>query len=328
MSDQAPMQSPEERMLAFVDTDPQLNKEVVPEDEKPSRFEEEERRPPISDAEAADQAEADAEAAEPKDEEETPEDRILRLKHDGVEIEKPESEVIALAQQGYDYTQKTQKLAEDRKHFDELAQTLKVQETTFKQQVEAQNALMGDIAKATAIDQQLSQYQNLDWQALSNTDPVEAQKLFFAYNQLQVQRGQVVAEISEKQQDFDKIQQTVISNQVRIGNTVLTKDIPGWGPDVGKTLLALGKDYGASDHELSKVTEPWIIKALYDAQQWKKLQAEKPIVDKKVSSASPTVKPGAKDAKNAAGARDKMNRDQLRKTGKSDYAAKLIERMI
>jgi len=311
--DQAPVQSSvEDRMLAFV------------EREQPAQ---EEERPPESDAEAADQAE-EAEQPEKEEQQQDEEERILKLKHDGQEIDKPESEVIALAQQGFDYTQKTQRLAEDRKAVEIQAQAIKAQETAFKQQVDIQNQLLQDIAKETSIDQQLSQYQSLDWQALSNSDPVEAQKLFFAYNQLQVQKGQVANERQRKQQELTQAQQTLRAKQIELGQQVLTKDIPGWGEELGKTLKSLGRDYGASDAELNALTEPWVIKALYDAQQWKKLQAEKPLVDKKVSTASPTVKPGAKNVKNAASATYKQNRDALRKTGRSDYAAKLIEQMI
>jgi hypothetical protein len=51
-------------------------------------------------------------------------------------------------------------------------------------------------------------------------------------------------------------------------------------------------------------------------------------VQKKVAAASPVVKPGAKDSKNAAQAGIKKVREELHRTGKSEHAAKLIERML
>ena len=163
MADQVIEQSVQDRMEAFLMMEDTIEDEPIAEPEVVAEV-----------AEETTEAETEETSQEETTEEEAP-PRKLKLTHNGEEIEKDETEVIALAQQGFDYTQKTQKLAEDRRHVEELSQTLKVQETTFKQQVDAQNALIGDIAKATAIDQQLSQYQNLDWQALSNTDPVEAQ---------------------------------------------------------------------------------------------------------------------------------------------------------
>ncbi len=125
-------------------------------------------------AEVQEEEQPEATETEETTEEEQEAERVLKLKHDGVEIEKPESEVITLAQQGFDYTQKTQKLAEDRKVVEAAAQTIKDQEVAFRKQVEVQSALINEIADVTAIDKQLSQYQNLNWQQLSDSDPVEA----------------------------------------------------------------------------------------------------------------------------------------------------------
>lgn len=319
MSDQADVQS---RMEAFVDAaDAPMTKE---EEEIPVA--EAGNEPPDQRTEAE---KADAKEAEEADApEETKEQRLLRLKHDGVEIEKPEDEVIALAQQGYDYTQKTQKLAEDRKIVETLAQTLKSQEQAFQQSVQVQSALTQDIAKVTAIDLQLSQYQNLDWQGLSNTDPVEAQKLFFAFTQLKTQRDQAVNEVQQKQQAFTHFQSEARAKQVALGQAVLAKEIPGWSPDLAKSLIATGKEYGFEDNELANITDPRAVKLLHDAAQWRKFQSTKSVADKKVATASPVVKPGAKDTKTVANANTKADRDNLRKTGKSEYAAKLIERML
>lgn len=309
MSDQAVEQSPEDRLLAFVEGEDQQQ-----DGDLPSRF------PEI-------EAEEKVEGEEETKNEETKEQRLLRLKHEGVEIEKPEVEVIALAQQGFDYTQKTQRLAEERKQVEEFAQTLKAQEQAFAQQVQVQSALTQDIAKVSAIDLQISQYQSIDWQTLSNTDPVQAQKLFFAYTQLQTERGQAVAEVTKKQQEFSQIQNQSRAKQIELGKQVLEKEIPGWGPELAKSLAEAGKSYGFTEGELSNLTDPRAVKLLHDAAQWRKLQSSK-VVDKKVATASPTVKPGAKNNQNAANASTKADREALRKTGKSDYAAKLIERML
>ena len=51
-------------------------------------------------------------------------------------------------------------------------------------------------------------------------------------------------------------------------------------------------------------------------------------VKNKISNAKPVVKPGAKDSKAEANSNHRQLREQLRKTGKSEMAAKLIENMI
>ena len=51
-----------------------------------------------------DSLEADSENKEQEQEEQ----RTIKIKHNGQEIEKPESEIIDLAEKGFDYTQKAQ----------------------------------------------------------------------------------------------------------------------------------------------------------------------------------------------------------------------------
>lgn len=313
-----------QRMEALLEIEDTLPPPDTREDEAPAPAESGEA-PAEEETPAGDNRKVEGEEEAP---EETAEERMLRLKHDGVEIEKPESEVIALAQQGFDYTQKTQKLAEDRKAVETYAQTLKAQEQNFAQQVQVQAALTQDIAKVTAIDLQLGQYQNLDWQALSNTDPVEAQKLFFSYTQLKTTREQAMSEVQQKQQAFSSMQAQARSKQVELGQQVLAKEIPGWGPELAKTLVATGKEYGFDDKELANLTDPRAVKLLHDAAQWRKLQASKPAVDKKVATASPVIKPGAKESKNADQALVKNLRESVKKTGSRESAQKLIERML
>lgn len=309
MSDQAEEQSLEERMLNVLEAEEPETEEV--EDE----------------VEAEEQAE---ELEEENDDEDSDEDQptaTVKLKVNGEEIEKPLEEVISLAQQGIDYTQKTQKVAEERKQLEEYAQTIKVQEQQFQQYVQIQQALIKDIAQLTAIDDQIAQYQQINWDAVSDNDPVEAQKLFFKYNQLQTQRGQLNSYLAQKQQQID--QEKALRNQelVKQGSEVLARDIPGWNPSVAREIFQSSKEYGFTDAELNEVVDPRIAKVLYDASQWRKLQAN-PTSKQKISEAKPIIKPGAKDSKQQATSQTRAMREELRKTGNGDFAAKLIERML
>lgn len=317
MSDQVQEQSPEARMMALLGA------------EEPESEEEQQAAP---EQEGADAPEVETLTSEDQEEEQQEDDeeppRMLKIKHDGQDIEKPETEVIELAQKGFDYTQKTQQLAEERKSIEEFTQNLRQQEELVRQQFHTQAALIEEIAKVTAIDQQLAAYNGLDWQALSNADPVEAQKLFFAYNQLQTQRGQAVNEVQQKQQVLTHAQQEALAAKTLEGKKVLERDIPGWNADKVKAVVETARQYGFNDSEISTLVDPRQVKVLHDAMQWRKLQASKPVTDKKVSNATPQLKAGAKDAKNAGNAQMKQARDALRKTGKGDYAAMLIERML
>lgn len=309
MTDQVETQSAEQRMMALLESEDAFTEEVPDEQEA-----EEE---PTEEVEEGEQEESDEE--EPQ--------ATVKLKVNGEEIEKPLDEVVSLAQQGMDYTQKTQALAEQRREVETYAQAIKAQEQQFQQQVQLQQALITDIAKVTAIDQQLAQYGQVNWQALSDQDPVEAQKLFFTYTQLQNQRQQMVGELSGKQQQIQQAQQQRLAEEVKRGQEVLTKEIPGWSKETALELRSIGKEYGFSDEELGSIVDPRHVKVLWEAAQWRKLQ-KNPTVGKKVAQAKPMLKPGSKDPKQANSSQTKQLSEALKKTGKQEYAQKLIERML
>jgi len=328
MSDQVPEQSPQSRLEAMLGDS--IESDVI----TPEVQEEEKEQPPLkAEAEATEEVESEEATDEPDEEveeEEQSQDEvpaILKLKVNGEDVEKPLDEVVALAQQGLDYTQKTQQVAEQRKELEAYAESIKAQEQAFQEQMQLNNVLIEDVAKITSLDQQLNQYANVNWQQLSDNDFVEAQKLFFTYNQLQQERSQLVSQFEAKKQQVVQKQTQLMSEKIAKGKEILAKEIPNWSPETNQALLSTGKDYGFSDAELNSIVDPRHVKVLHDAMQWRKLQ-QNSTVKKKVSSAKPVVKPGSKDTKAEANSNHRQLREQLRKTGKSDAATKLIENML
>jgi hypothetical protein len=327
MSDQVPEQSPQSRLEAMLG-------DSIESDVQPTEAPEEEEQTPLeAEAEATEEVESEEATEEPDEEveeEEQSQDEvpaILKLKVNGEDVEKPLDEVVALAQQGLDYTQKTQQVAEQRKELEAYAESIKAQEQAFQEQMQLNNVLIEDVAKITSLDQQLNQYANVNWQQLSDNDFVEAQKLFFSYNQLQQERSQLVSQFEAKKQQVVQKQSQLMAEKIAKGKEVLAKEIPNWSPETNQALLSTGKDYGFSDAELNSIVDPRHVKVLHDAMQWRKLQ-QNSTVKKKVSSAKPVVKPGSKDTKAEANSNHRNLREQLRKTGKSDAAQKLIENML
>ena len=327
MSDQVPEQSPQSRLEAMLG-------DSIESDVQPTEAPEEKEQPPLeAEAEATEEVESEEATEEPDEEveeEEQSQDEvpaILKLKVNGEDVEKPLDEVVALAQQGLDYTQKTQQVAEQRKELEAYAESIKAQEQAFQEQMQLNNVLIEDVAKITSLDQQLNQYANVNWQQLSDNDFVEAQKLFFSYNQLQTERSQLVSQFEAKKQQVVQKQSQLMAEKIAKGKEVLAKEIPNWSPETNQALLSTGKDYGFSDAELNSIVDPRHVKVLHDAMQWRKLQ-QNSVVKKKVSNAKPVVKPGSKDTKAEANSNHRQLRESLRKTGKSDAAQKLIENML
>ena len=326
MSDQVAEQSPQSRLEAMLG-------DSIESDVQPTEAPEEKEQPPLeaeaepseNEEEATEESSDDEATDEEQSEDEVP--AILKLKVNGEEVEKPIDEVVALAQQGLDYTQKTQQVAEQRKELEDYAQSIKAQEEVFRQEVELQNVLINEVAQITALDQKLAAYQNVNWQQLSDNDFVEAQKLFFTYNQLQQDRNQLVSQFEAKKQEVVTKQSQLMAEKIAKGKEVLAKEIPNWSPETNQALLSTGKDYGFSDAELNAIVDPRHVKVLHDAMQWRKLQ-QNSSVKNKISNAKPVVKPGAKDSKAEANSNHRNLRESLRRTGKSDAAQKLIENML
>ncbi len=184
MSDQVPEQSPQSRLEAMLGddivSDVQANLDAPEEKEQPPLEAEAEAEAPVEETDAEEEATDDAPDDQAEEEEQSEDEvpAILKLKVNGEEVEKPLDEVVALAQQGLDYTQKTQQVAEQRKELEAYAESIKAQEQAFQEQMQLNNVLIEDVAKITALDQQLNQYANVNWQQLSDNDFVEAQKLF------------------------------------------------------------------------------------------------------------------------------------------------------
>jgi len=339
MSDQPNMESPQSRleaMLGDIENDAPLEDIVEePQEEEEETVEDTEEEvvddseDPTDDAFDDEESEETDDEVEEEDSDEEQPTETVKLKVNGEEIEKPLDEVVALAQQGLDYTKKTQEVAEKRKELDALENQILLQEQNLQQQSMLNSELIQDVAKITALDQQLSEYQDVNWEQLSDSDFVTAQKKFFTFNQLQQQRSNLVSQFESKRQEALNKQQQMVADKVAKGREVLAKEIPNWSPETTQEIISTGRDdYGFTDAELNSIIDPRHVRVLHDAMQWRKLKSKNSVVKKKVSRAKPVVKPGSKDPSKTVTSSAKKMREQLRKTGSTELASKLIEDMI
>ncbi len=312
MDDQAEMQSVEDRLIGLLSAEDPDGSEVT-EDQEDQEAETEEVEGKETD----------------EDSEEEPEPVTkLKLTRNGEEIEVDLEEAKNLAQQGYDYTQKTQKLADERRQVEMQTQALKAQEDALRQSAQTQQAFIKDIARVTSIDEQIAQYEAVDWNALSDNDPVQAQKLYIQYQQLQNKRTQTLTEMQQKKQYLDQQAEIQSNSRLEKAKAELLEAFPNWNADMAREIRESGKSFGFSDDELSTVVDPRMVKVLHEAAQYRKLQAQKGAVDKKVTGKPSVVKPGAKDNGASVKSKDNQLRQQLKRSGRYEDAAALIERTL
>jgi len=148
-----------------------------------------------------------------------------------------------------DYTKKTQEVAEARREFE-------AQQTAFKQQAEFQQAHLNEIVKFNTLQSQLSQFQNLDWNALYDADPVEAMKLDRQYSGLKEEftRTQATIQQAERYQALQQQQeQAKLLEQSRV---TLANEFKDWSPQIGKEVGEYLKTYsraGINDQVLKDI---------------------------------------------------------------------------
>lgn len=203
-----------------------------------------------------DESEAPDSLLEPADDDE-------EIEHDGEKYKIPKALKDAFLRQ-QDYTQKTQSVAEQRKEVEARQAELAERETVQRQNI-------AEYAEAYSLDNQLKQYANIDWNALIDSDPVQAMKLDRQMKDLQHRRDAVVASVTEKQRAQQFEQQQATAKQLESGRAVLEREIKGWSPEVAKQLNAYGQEIGFTAQELAQVSNPKAVLLLHKAMQFDQL---------------------------------------------------------
>ena len=121
-----------------------------------------------------------------------------------------------------DYTVKTQDLAKQKTEFETAQQEFVARQQFQQQHIQA-------VAKVMAIDERLEQFQKLDWNALTDADPVQALKLDRQMRELQQQRAQQVDGLQQSQAKLTFEQQQATARRQQEAREELSKDIPGFG---------------------------------------------------------------------------------------------------
>ncbi len=216
--------------------------------------------------------------------EELPDD-LVDTEFEGKAYKVPKELKEALLRQA-DYTKKTQEVAELRRAVEERAQLVQMQEqfssATFEKAVELRQ-----------LQERLSQFENLDWQALSDNDPVQAQKLLIARQQLERQASMKAQEFQQTQAQLQQMNAAQRQQMLQEQSQALKARLPEFNSEMASRIRSAVKEYGYSDQELANVTDARLVHVLHDAMKWRELQAAKPKAMKKVAEAPQVVKPQA-----------------------------------
>lgn len=216
-----------------------------------------------------------------------PEDDSEDLDFNGQTHKLPKTIAEAVRGMQKDYTVKTQAVAEQRR--------------AFEAEVQFQKENLQEIAKVTAMDDQIGQYKNLDWAKISAEDPVLFNQLRFQYDELKEARQNLAGTLAQKQSVALHNQQEDLAKRLQESDAVLRREIKDWSPEKESSLQNFAvQQYGLDLEEVKRSkADPRLYKLLNDAfigQSLLKKQTAKPaVVPKKVapvtvlSSKSPSL---------------------------------------
>lgn len=188
-----------------------------------------------------------------------------------------------------DYTHKTQALAEKERQI----------EAAFQQHNAVSAVEMQTQAHIIALDAQIAEAQQIDWQAWNQTNPAAASAAFMEYSGLKEQRQALLGKYGQARQQRTQIEQQETARRIGQAQAEVAKVIPDWNEGKAAKLLEFGqKHYGFTAEELNGIDDPRVVRALNDAFELVQAAAKSKTV-KKVQTQQ-AVKPAGKVTGSAA----------------------------
>lgn len=276
-------------------------------------FEQREEAEATPEADAEDsEADPDAEASDGDSDEDT-EQELAEVVVEGVTLSLPKDQAEAIQKatlRQADYSRKMNEVSAKEKQATQLLDTAE----KMRQGAEKFADVLANIRM---MDQQIKQYEGLDWQKLRADDPGQYAAYAADLQTLKLDKQRV--EMQGRQVAHEVEQSTGAAIQAKREEmfTSLKKSLPGWSNEMGEKITEYAVASGMAFETLSKLTDPAVVVALEKARKFDALQKSKTDLKAKVKDAPPVLKPGVRQAtKNAAD--DAMT--QLRKFKTRDAA--------
>lgn len=194
--------------------------------------------------EPADDAAASGDDAEEEEEE---------IEHKGKKYKLPKSLAAERMMQS-DYTRKTTELAEQRRVFEADKAARAADDEATREQYGQVHALKANLAA----------FDKIDWQALNQADPVEAQALWIQREQTKDALNSIEGELQKKVQERLQGQQQSVAKAMQETGQILSRDIKGWSPVLADQIATFGiKEFGLKPAEIQQMDDPRLWKVIH-----------------------------------------------------------------
>ncbi len=237
------------------------------------------------------------------------------------------AEAIELMSKGFDYTQKTQVLAEASR-----AAQAALQRSQEIEQV--QQAVANDLGVVSSLQQQLQQYQGINWMALAQ-DPQQYATVQAQYNALQQEYGRAAQQLTQKVDAIKQAKTQMTAQALQHEAARLPDFIPEWRDpqkyESGRNELAryladgVTKAGGDTSQIGRYLDSAFAVMIAHKAMTLDRLTADKANKVKQLRTAPPVTRPGAaQDAGTANADREGQLMARLKKSGDPLDAAALL----
>jgi len=240
-------------------------------------------------------ARLDATMLEAEDEDGQPEPDVFELELDGQVHLLPAALKGAVLRQA-DYTRKTQELAEHRR-------ALEAERDAFGQEVETYRIAKGDRLRLMALDDQIADFDGVDWEAYAAEDLQGAQHLWGRLGEMTQARNRLAYAVAHADERGQLEAARKAAESMAATGERLREEIDGWSPEVAARLVDYAQAFGVTLEELAQAADPRLWKLLHKA--WKADQADLGQAGAQAMSVRPAVTVGAAGA-GGGGVRDEL----------------------
>lgn len=221
---------------------------------------------------------------------------LIKTKVDGQEGKVKFADLIKSYQLQGHVDKQVREAAEVRKQAQEYAQAV-------QQQTQVQQAVVGKIAEAKVIENQLAQYQGINWSALEDSDPVQAMRLQRQFGELKQAYQAKVQDINQTQSQIQQQQSQQTAASLESERQALMNACPEWGSEAVATkekqqIAADLKARGYTDRDIQGLSDHKAVLLARDAMLYRQGKAASNVAEKQVRAAPKIIKPGSTASRN------------------------------
>jgi hypothetical protein len=197
-----------------------------------------------------------------------------------------------------DYTRKTQEVAEQRK-------AIEAQRSQVDQFATAAQAHIRDMGRLMALDDQLDQYNKVDWARYTNENPLEADAAFRQRTLMKEQREVLARQIQANEMRRSQEAQLAQAKRYEETNRKLADPdhgIRGWNSELAGKLRQYAADMGVSENVVRVLAhDVGAVKALHEAYLGRQLIEKQKAAAKAATTVDPKplAKVGGQGVRNA-----------------------------